>query len=370
MKTWSDRPFGTEVAAEIVAGEQCVISPSGGGESEKVYEIAGYSGWLVKRYRGNVRAHEVAALDQLIELPGTMSLEERALVDASMAWPVSRVVAGKDTIGVVMAKASDAFLADFALPGGRSRREPLTLDHLAVPDEKHHIWGFPPISLHDRLAIVRSVVSTANLIENNGLVYGDWSYSNAFWSQGLLCSFVIDMDSCRFGRRSWVEGRSGDFSDPLLADGQPVTTLNDRYRVSLLSIRCITGIRDVTDLGAVVFPPPLRDSELAGVLRACLAAASVTSRPSLPELLTALDDALGRMSGEPAEDSAQNARIALERSANVRGYRDVVTGEYIPAGRSGESVRAARRPAARIAVIVLVASLLIIVIAVLIGYVS
>lgn len=382
MKSWSGRPFGATVAAEVVAGKSNIVSP-GGGESKEVYEIADYPGWLVKLYKESPAVGEVDALERLISLPGGMSPDELAMVDKSMAWPVSRVVDDVGTVGVVMAKAPEPFYADFLVSEGRIRRIPLIMDHLAESSTRHEKWGIQPLSLYDRLRVVRCIAEVGNLIESKGLVYGDWSYSNAFWSRQSLGTFVIDVDSCRFGRRPWVEGRTGVFSDPLLGQGQPITALHDRYRIALLIVRCLTGTRYASDATEVGLPTPLQDSDLARLLWAILAAPTVTSRPSLPELLTALDEALEVTRddlGADIDDEADRRQIAEEIAANVVAYRSVKTGELIPAGRArvlvtaeppeqaAESGNIGRPPAWPVAVAVAAIIILIIVIVLLIGY--
>src|ERR1017187_6496255 len=361
MKSWSDRPFAAEVPVDAVAARLNIVSP-GGGEAMIVYEIAGYPGWLVKRYRAQASAESIDALRRLIDLPGAMHPAERALVDNSMAWPVSRVVDGSQTVGVVVAKAPDTCYVDMAVSGGRTRRVALVMDHLANPAEQHVRWGLQELSVHNRLTIVRSVVEVGNLIENMGLVYGDWSYSNAFWSRRSLSTFVIDVDSCRFGLRPWVEARSGAFSDPLLPEGQPVTALHDRYRLALLSLRCLTGSRGMAELTEGPLPEPLPDSALARALRASLTAQSVTSRPSLPELLRAFDEALEltcpgpaprprrtsqhlASGGNPDDEAAMadSDRTAADIETNVVGWRSVRTGEIVPAGRALETESTAAR---------------------------
>jgi len=342
VKTWSDNPFPATVPASDVA-ERAIVVAENRGESSVIYEIGGHPGWLAKRYKRPPRPERQEELARLIALPAAMAETDRTIVDTAVAWPVARIVDGTSTLGVIIGKAPAEFFYDVAVTGGRMKTIAVTVDHLAMSPARYQRLGLPAPGLEERLSIVRALVTVGELLERRGLVYGDWSYSNAFWSPTSHHAFVIDVDSCAFGGRPWVESNAWD--DPLVPGGSELTTYTDRYKLILLATRCLTGTRtrDVDALAAL--PPVLRGGPLERVLRQGLTAAIPSSRPSLPELLRALDQSLStadNVSGwvdvrsgrseltagrsrpaVPAPANSSPSGSSLERAANVTGWRPV-----------------------------------------------
>lgn len=313
MKTWSGHPFAPTVAASDVAAIASIVAEHRG-ESSIIYEIGGYPGWLVKRYKTAPSDRRQGELDELIRLPGTMSGEDRRLVDETIAWPVARIVDGSITQGVIIAKAPEHFFHNLTLIEGRQKRVAISIDHLVMTGDYYRQRGLPSPGLADRLAVVREIVAVGELLERNRLVYGDWSYANAFWSPTTHQSFVIDADSCGFGGRPWVESNAWD--DPLVEHGVTLTAYSDRYKLILLTARCLTGTRakDASMLAAL--PPSLRNGSLERLLEQGLTARTLTARPSLPALLRALDQAIGAsadLDWIPISRSQQDAAGAPSR---------------------------------------------------------
>jgi len=180
VRTWSDSPFPRTVPLRDVEGHGAsAVIARDNGESSVIHEAPGQPRWLVKRYKSSARVGHIA-LDDLIELPGQMTPTDLALVDRSVAWPVARVVDGYRTVGTIMARADDIFSWNLSLLQGRKRRRTIEVDLLANPDRAIERLGLPVPTPELRLAAMREIVAVAALFERQGLVYGDWSFANAF----------------------------------------------------------------------------------------------------------------------------------------------------------------------------------------------
>jgi hypothetical protein len=289
VRTWSDSPFPRTVQLCDVEGHDAsAVIARDNGESSVIHEAPGHPGWLVKRYKSSARVGHIA-LDDLIELPRRMSPDDLALVDRSVAWPVSRVVDGYRTVGTIIARADDGFSWDLALLQSRTRRQTIELDLLANPDRNIKRLGLPVPTREMRLAAMREIVAVAALFERQGLVYGDWSFANAFWAPGTARVLVIDMDTARMGKRDHLETHNWD--DPLADKSRPLTTHTDRYKVALLVARTTTGLRQerlrAVEKMIALYPayPHLID-----LLAQCIDAPTPEDRPRLEEILAAMSE--------------------------------------------------------------------------------
>jgi hypothetical protein len=342
VKTWSDNPFPVKVPVSVV-GIKATIIAEHRGESSVIYEIGGHKGWLAKRYKMPLSSARQDDLIRLIELPGNISDNDRAIVDEAVAWPVSRIVEESRTVGVIIAKAPKQFFYDVIVSHGRTRQIAVTIDHLSMTAEQYQRLGLPAPDMSGRLAIVRRLVSVGELLERHGLVYGDWSYSNAFWSPRSHRAFVIDADSCGFRHRPWVESNTWD--DPLVPHGSTLTTFTDRYKLTLLATRCLTGARSSDPAALKALPSSLLGSRIEQLLWQGLTASTLTGRPSLSDLLAALDqsamtsanvtgwvpvglDAPTRHAAPPGRPPLSGSRTppnghGLDPAANVTSWRPV-----------------------------------------------
>jgi hypothetical protein len=214
------------------------------GESLQVYEIAGHSGWLAKIYKKPLAAAEAHTLKQVIHLPRGMTQRSRDLVNGCVAWPVATINSRTQTVGVVMAKAPLRFSARLRkLSGGFGDARPLEIDWLAMPSESASKRGIKPPDAAVRTKAMLQMLQVGAVFDGDNLVYGDWSYKNAFWEQGDGSVFVIDMDSCGIDTREWIA--SPEWEDPLFPDSTKprLTPLSDRYKLAVFVVRCLTGER-------------------------------------------------------------------------------------------------------------------------------
>jgi hypothetical protein len=318
MKTWSGSPFEAVTKLAEVKARGAVISAENG-ESVLIYESAEQPGWLVKLYKPGFPREPVDVLDRLIAVPAGLPAADLALVDSSICWPVTRVVDGTRTVGVVLAKAPAEFSVPMRMISGAAQPRLLDVDQLVQTDpEFFGRRGWEPPTTAERLAVARNLAAVGALLERYGVVYGDWSYANAFWARGSGRVFVIDMDSCGIGDRPWAESKSWD--DPKAAPGVRLTTYTDRYKLAVLILRCLSGTRGLDFAAAhAALPARLRSSPLGETLSTALTAADPARRPTMAHLLDLLESAGERASRPaPAAPSSPGAGNAAARPRPVR----------------------------------------------------
>lgn len=293
MKTWSDSPFRPVVGPDEVP-EGRVLSEDDG-ESKQVHEIAGRPGWLAKLYKNPLPESSAATLQRLVYLPTVMSRRDQAVVDSCVAWPVARIVDGGRVLGVVMAKAPDHFFVRLLkqFSGVLGEESPLVLDWLVHTDEACAKRGIEPAGVQVRKRAMGELLAVGSLFASHGLVYADWSYSNVFWEQGTGATFVIDMDTCGMGSREWIESHS--WEDPLFpeTDKRPLTVYSDRYKLAVLTARCLTGERKDPLAAHRALERQFGVTPLSAAVERALTARSPEDRPAPDELLAALDGSLG-----------------------------------------------------------------------------
>ncbi|WP_405017866.1 hypothetical protein OHV05_13485 [Kitasatospora sp. NBC_00070] len=325
MTGWSDRPFGPETPLDGVGRAGREIS-SDDGESKRVYEPSRWPGWIAKVYRDPLTGPAAAELGRLVAAPAGMGPDDRGLLDRCTSWPASRIVESGRTVGVLLPKAEDRFLnARINLPGGR-RSDPrqLTVDWLAQSTADQRTGGVGEASGQTRRQVAESFLAVGALLDRHGLVYGDWSYRNAFWCQDGS-GYLIDMDSCGFGSRPWVE--SPGWADPLypVSRRPRLDVYCDRYKLAMLTVRCLTGERGDPVKACGALPEP--KGELAGLLRQVLTVQEAGRRPSAAELHAAL-------AGGPARRTATGTGSANVTGARrVGGVRSGTARRPTPAGR-------------------------------------
>ncbi|MEO5876503.1 MAG: hypothetical protein ABIS86_17990 [Streptosporangiaceae bacterium] len=287
MNSWSGHPFRPVTPLAHVGAELRVLAGENG-ESSLVYESARHPGWLVKRYKPGFPKEPVEVLDRLIALPGKMTDTDRALVDGSICWPVSRVVDGDLTAGVLLAKAPTEFGAPTQMIFGPAQEVMLDIDQLVQTDpEFYRRRGWERPSPRERMAVARNLVAAGALFERHQVVYGDWSYANAFWSRPNGRVFVLDVDACGFHDRPWVE--SNTWNDPLVQQNERLDVRADRYKIAVLVVRCLTGLRgDDPQRAFAALPEQTRIAPLGRALWRGLASAA-DQRPTVNELHALLE---------------------------------------------------------------------------------
>ncbi|TKK85249.1 hypothetical protein FDA94_26635 [Herbidospora galbida] len=281
--TWSGSPFEILTPLAEVAGRGEVVAEQNG-ESEVIYESAAHPGWLVKLYLPGLETGPPEVLDRLIALPSLMRAADLEVVDRSICWPVSRVVDADRTVGVILARAPEVFTVPMRMIDGAHAARALDVDQLVQTDPEFYTrrdWS--PPTMAERLAVARGLAAVGALLERHDVVYGDWSYANAFWARGSGRVFVLDMDSCGLTDRPWVESKNWD--DPHAPPGSRLTVVTDRYKLAVLVLRVLTGLRG-PDLRAVhaALPAKVRQDPLGMALLTAVTCGDPAERPPLPEL--------------------------------------------------------------------------------------
>ncbi len=293
--TWSSCPFERTVRLEELGPLGSTLSQHNG-ESRRVSVLEQHPDWVFKEYLSPKLADDNARLSHLITLPTQMDpAADRPHIDHHTAWPAARVVDERQrAVGVLMPKAPDLYHTTFRLRSGNMQRKPLHVDLLALTAEEQSKRGLTGQALTDRLKVCASIAAVGAVLERHGVVYLDWSYANVFWSVLDLTAFVIDLDGCSFGPREQIE--SHGWADPLVARGRSAGNEVDRYRVALLTARCLTGTRGSIDGTREALVQVMTSSSnavggLAHLLTQSLTASSVADRPAIAQIDAALTDA-------------------------------------------------------------------------------
>jgi len=265
------------------------LSGGAGGESIGVYPILSHAGYLLKRYRGPLGDSDSKRLARLIAFPRKLAAPECDRLFEHVSWPVAQVTESGRSVGCVLPAADEKYRWELLLTSG-PKRVLLTIDWLARSGPDQEKRGVPAVSTQDRMTLCSKIVAIADLFDRHNIVYGDWSYANAFWSPRDLSVYIIDTDSCSFSPRPMFGTR--DFEEPF-HDGY-ADKFTDRYRVALLVARCVTGERDRARILAAIDELSLKGgcATVASTLNDILRRASRTeraSRPSLRFLLYALN---------------------------------------------------------------------------------
>jgi hypothetical protein len=206
-------------------------------------------------------------------------------VETATSWPVAAVRdAAGQTVGCVLPQAPPKFRVPPRFPGGDADRF-LEVDWLARPGAAFARRGLTQPAYAERLSVSHGLVSVAALFGRYGLVYSDWSYSNAFYSPADHTAFVIDVDGC--GRHRMPNIFQPNWDDPHTSRAVPADAQTDRYRVALLVGRLLTGERSIAHLLYALDDLP--DQAVAEVLRDCLLATDRMRRPGPTTLLSVLD---------------------------------------------------------------------------------
>lgn len=255
------------------------------GESIGIYRLTGTlaaSGLLFKHYK-ETAAHDgrSAALEQLVAFgrsTGAAGRSERETLLAATSWPTASVTDERGTlIGCLIPEAPGKFRAD-----GKLRE----IDTLAQSGERLAAQGLS-VSPEQRLAVCRQIADVAAALELRRLVYSDWNYANALWCAGDSSVFIIDIDGCRAEKMPNI-CQSG-WEDPLTDPSAPADKYTDRFRVALLTARCLTGERAKVSVLHALADASNRAVPGRETLLDMLWAADRTKRPSAAALRAALD---------------------------------------------------------------------------------
>jgi hypothetical protein len=274
---------------------------SGDGQSVSVTPLTQRPQFLFKQYKTPGDRRESVRLDELIRRPETVPAVT-TLLRSSTSWPVARVNdSSGGVLGCIIPRAPESFITEIDLrspqsekkqepgPGAPVTRRYLDVDLLAASPQRLARMGVRPPSLDERMTAVRSLVKVADSLEQLNLVYSDWSYSNAFWSPREHAVYVIDVDGCAVG--SGANIFQPNWEDPLTPQRVAADTYVERYRVALLTARCLTSERAIPNVVARLQDKesPVCGNPLREVLLDMMLMSSRGDRPSVSKLLDVLE---------------------------------------------------------------------------------
>ncbi|MFJ3301680.1 hypothetical protein ACIPSA_00915 [Streptomyces sp. NPDC086549] len=307
----------TPLTALGVLGEQIATN---NGQSSEVTRLTGYAAGpdlLFKRYKAALDSTDARRLDRLVAFgrsDAAAGRPTREVLLSRTSWPVARVTNHTTaTVGCLIPLAPDTFRS----PSGGYRE----IDTLARPDRRLARGGIPPTP-EQRITACRSLVGIAAALEQRKLVYSDWNYANAFWSPADYSVHLIDMDGC--AEDTGPDIHQPGWEDPLARQGAAADLYTDRYRVALLTARCLTGTRNLAELlHTLTDPPPGVPRNAAELLLDMLWATDREARPRSSTLLAALSG--GPLVRFPVVRSPLPPRPAVSRSDTAQPLQSVIT---------------------------------------------
>ncbi|WP_406440797.1 hypothetical protein OHB00_34985 [Streptomyces sp. NBC_00631] len=256
------------------------------GQAVAVRPLMDHPGWLAKLYRPDQHPEDAHRLDLLISAPGTLPEADRAVLYAGTCWPAARIhEAGNPAVGCVIPMAPEQYRAELRR-GEFSDRRFVEIDWLAKSDESIRGVGLPSPGFAGRLAACRRLTELAAILERLGLVYSDWSFSNAFWSPDQRSVYLIDVDGCQ--PKKMPDLHQPNWADPLTPPGTDADEYTDRYRLGLLVAKCMTGQRDARAFHTVAASLWQNQPAVSEVLLDMLLATDRERRPSAAQLSQAL----------------------------------------------------------------------------------
>ncbi|MET7484071.1 hypothetical protein [Streptomyces sp. NPDC005538] len=258
------------------------------GQAIAVAPLIDHPGWLAKLYRPDQHPEDAHRLDLLISAPDALPAADRAALYAGTCWPAARIHdSGNPAVGCVIPIAPEEYRSELRR-GTFSERRFVEIDWLAKSDESIRRIGLPRPGFEDRLAACRQLTELARILESLGLVYSDWSFSNAFWSPARRSVYLIDVDGCQ--PRKMPDIHQPNWADPLTPQGTDADTYTDRYRIGLLVAKCLTGRRDAHAFHTVAKSSWQNQPAVSEVLLDMLLATDRERRPSAAQLNQALNN--------------------------------------------------------------------------------
>jgi len=257
------------------------------GQAIAVTPLTNHPGWLAKLYRPGQHPEDAHQLDLLISAPDTLSEADRTALYAGTCWPAARIhEPGNPVVGCVIPMAPGQYRSELRR-GAFSEHRFVEIDWLAKSDESIRGVGLPTPGFAGRLAACRRLTELAGILESLGLVYSDWSFSNAFWSPDRHSVYLIDVDGCQ--PKKMPDVHQPNWADPLTPPGTDADKYTDRYRIGLLVAKCLTGQRDAHAFHTVAACRWQNQPAVSEVLLDMLIATDREQRPSAAQLSQALD---------------------------------------------------------------------------------
>jgi hypothetical protein len=260
------------------------------GGSADIYDIQGYDGRLV--YKRYISERPVAPILELIEIAERASEADREYINEHFAWPVDGVVNDDGVLsGVLIPGSPTEYIAHLTTGADRVR----DLNYLLYEKRSARV-GIAPVSIKDKLKVIRGLAGAFAFLQKQGLVHEDPSGQNVLWTvESEPGVYILDCDSIREEAVHLTDPliTTVNWTDPRVLSGEierPDFQSNS-YMLGLATVRIfgspswgsssISGTR----IPELPIPPQLQR----------LAAQSLTtrrSRPSVNEWLNELNQAI------------------------------------------------------------------------------
>lgn len=303
------------VTASLPAGDLAehdlgrLVMLGSGGEGD-VFALPDHPGYVYKRYLTSETPNG-AALSALMTLRARMAPADRSLVDDTCAWPLARVMDGRQLVGFVMPAADRRFSHTVRTGPAAGRTILAELQHIVFRDRSQNLDLDVP---RDRVVLLQLCLRWAEVIDvlhRHDVVVGDVSPRNLLWSvAGGPSVFFLDCDGfrCRGTASVLRPKQTPDWNDPALGAGQSPTIESDRYKLALVVIRCLAA-----DPRRRPERPAPSDLEPALADLVARAAGSPDERPTAAEWV----DALRRLVGGGASAAAASGPASPPRQAQA-----------------------------------------------------
>lgn len=223
-------------------------SEIGEGANAYIYEVVSTNGQAVaarpivfKKYKSSPKKIELENIAELIRFRDALSIDDRALLDSAILWPIALVADGPRIVGNVMER-----LPDEAMKTTGGKTEAIGVFTL-MGREKY----CPASHTKGRLKIVAGLVYCVAVLHRLGVVYGDLSQSNAVLlakSGGVL---LIDSDVCKVPMSpvDFVQGHTPPLTPPEQR-GKPLsqsTLEGDVFKLSEMAARILLNRAQLVD---------------------------------------------------------------------------------------------------------------------------
>ncbi|GAA2523042.1 hypothetical protein [Winogradskya humida] len=291
----------------------------GSGGQGTVYLVPGAPPWAYKEYAAlHLAELNEQALTGMVRFLAAVPPRDAALVGERAAWPTAVVVRDGRVVGFTMPCVPPRFQVRMRFPSGH--RMKLAQVQLLLNDDAFLAARELAVDDRLRLEILRDIAETLETFHRLGVVVGDLSPNNLFFSlAGRPRCFFIDCDAMRL--RGATVLAQADTPDWETLPGEPqATPASDVYKFGLLCARLFAGDQSTTDTTAV---------RRAGIAVHALTVRSLAggpaSRPPMRDWCRALE-AL-RVPAQPVVPAGPGPAARAARSAGrwtgrrVRGMR-------------------------------------------------
>lgn len=309
----------TETLAAL--GPPSMFQELGKGGEGQVFAIPNRPLHVYKQYlQTAATAPGQGALQALIDLKSTMSVNEQQWLSERTIWPELIVVDKGQMRGFLMRKISPEY---FQQQGIRSSpRSVLCEWNLLAMRERYLknpniVSSVPNIEPFDALRLVLDLAKTVALLHKFRVVVGDMSGRNLLWTDNPTWRvLIIDCDSLRIDGSSGVASpkQSPDWDDPHL-NGAATTQSSDIYKLGLAAYRGIwAATTDRPNSSTQLRCPSSIPEDVVDLVHRSIAA---SNRPTAEEWVSRLQPSIA-FGGRPVVNINKNGASTNQTPVTTR----------------------------------------------------